>query len=157
MGHAHQSGWTQRPPLPAQARATIDVRKRERPRRTLERACPEAIHAGGAQADGLWRSAFPQAPLYGLSQYVALTMKTLSGLSPINPRASGPIEKAPTPLTPEEPSNHIDRFCCQTKNSVEPGRHSQRSTALPRSERTSKFGSPSEKFAAGPESSGSTV
>ena len=50
-----------------------------------------------------------------------------------------------------------ERCCVHTKNIVEPGRYSHRSTAVPRSERLVKFGSPKLNGAAGPAPSGSTV
>src|SRR5687767_11193823 len=51
-----------------------------------------------------------------------------------------------------------DLFCCHTKKSVEPGRYSHRTTALPRSARKLKSGSKTLNDAAGPEGpSGSIV
>jgi len=49
------------------------------------------------------------------------------------------------------------RAWVQTTNIVEPGRYSQRSTALPRSERKLKLGSLNVNGCAGPPASGSTV
>src|SRR5688500_839496 len=59
----------------------------------------------------------------------------------------------------KSPSGALDDlFCCQTKYSVEPGRYSQRSTALPRNDRKLKSGSPKEiGVAAVPAPSASTV
>src|SRR5687767_2632636 len=75
----------------------------------------------------------------------------LSGCAPKS--AARSLEKS------KSPSGALDdRFCCHTKYSVEPGRYSHRSTALPRRERKLKSGSPNEiGCAAVPAPSASTV
>src|SRR5687768_3808370 len=77
--------------------------------------------------------------------------KMLSGCAPNNALRS--LEKS------KSPSGALDDlFCCHTKYSVDPGRYSQRNTALPRSERKLKSGSPNEMgVAAVPAPSASTV
>ena len=54
-------------------------------------------------------------------------------------------------------SSEADRLCVHTKNSVEPGMYSQRSTALPRNDLKLKFWLPNDSGCAGPAPSGSTV
>src|SRR2546427_2264521 len=72
---------------------------------------------------------------HGFHQYVALTMKMFSAgalsMLPIDePNLKFPLSSA------------AERLCVHTKNSVEPGMYSQRSTALPRSDLKLKSGLP---------------
>src|SRR5438128_11770208 len=76
----------------------------------------------------------PAESRYGFHQYVALIMKMLSALACIS--RSSERWKAKSPM-----SSTSCRVWVHTKNSVEPGRYSQRSTALPRSDRRLKSGS----------------
>src|SRR5947208_6332446 len=86
---------------------------------------------------------------HGFHQYVALTMKIFSAgalsMLPIDePNLKLPLSSA------------AERLCVHTKNSVEPGLYSQRSTALPRSDLKLKSGLPNENGCTGPAPSGST-
>src|SRR5690606_22284587 len=76
---------------------------------------------------------------HGFSQKFTLTRKMLSGFRSRSARASWRRSKAPTESkSPTFPVSRPDRDCCHTRKIVLPGRHSQRRTAFPSSERTLK-------------------
>src|ERR1043166_2428248 len=86
---------------------------------------------------------------YRLSHQFILTSNTsAAGVPPQrSPRPENPSKRG-TVSDPEQSRVH-------TKNSVEPGRYSHRSTALPRSERSPKLGSVTRTGGRGPGPSGS--
>src|SRR5512133_1023139 len=87
---------------------------------------------------------------YRASHQFIFTRKMLSGRVAVSARASRPRSNSPE-------ASLLLRDCVQTKKSVEPGRYSHRKTALPRSDRTLKFGLPMLNEEAAPAPSGSTV
>src|SRR5437868_14644520 len=87
---------------------------------------------------------------YLANQYVAFTRNVFEGRPNIS-RVSRPKRKSPSSGV------NARRSCCHTKNRAEPGRYSQRITALPRSDCVRKSGLLIENAADGPVPSGSTL
>src|SRR5687768_8372036 len=89
--------------------------------------CEIVLLASVNYASGIsdpWFSMLPYLPIH----HVPFTTNTFSGLVFHSSPMSFPKSKSPFGWNPK-------RLCCHTKNSAEPGRYSQRTTALPRSER----------------------
>src|SRR3972149_5373536 len=97
----------------------------------------EGFHSGGGWPPRPPTSS-PRSILHSPNQYVSLTMNTFSASADHRARKSRPSAAVPVVTSSSRP-------CCQTRNSVEPGRYSQRITALTRSERTLKSRSRKEK------------
>src|SRR5512140_1149046 len=87
---------------------------------------------------------------YLRSQYDTLSRNTFWGCAAKRAARSRGKSKSPRAATSL-------RVCVQTRYAVEPGRHSQRSTPVPRSERRLKSGLPIVNGAAGPAPSGSML
>src|SRR5690348_7493952 len=105
----------------------------------------EQVHAA-VIANRMVVPASPHRPI----QKFTFTWNRSTGLSLKIALVALPKSKSPTGSNPV-------RCCVHTKYTVDPGRYSHRSTALPRSDRVVKSGSAKENAGAGPAPSGSTV